>query len=201
MDYYGPSAAALAISDTFRGDIGRAGLARDCCSLPDRFSGFEQNWGDLHGRHGRLYLTDYSKVIPVVNLAKPYQVLLPKTDSDGNDVSGVRVPDVAVPVATYSGWNLRKAGFAEGEPCGSTGSTIPFALTAAARIASGDPRPSLAERYSSGQDYVSKVRAAAEALVKQRLLLAEDVDVYVKAAQKYADQKTAAWQRSSVASR
>jgi hypothetical protein len=153
------------------------------------------------GAYNELYVTDYSKAIPVVNLAKPYQVFVPKTDADGNDISGVRVPDVAVPVATYTGWNLRKAGFAQGEPCSSTGSTIPFALTAAARIASGDPRPALAERYSSAQDYVNKVRAAAEALVKQRLLLAEDVDVYVKAAQKFADQKAAAWPRPTVASK
>ena len=65
--------------------------------------------------YNQLFLTDYSKAIPVANLAKSYQVLIPTTDADGNDVSGVRVPDVSVPIATYTGWNLRKAGFAPGE--------------------------------------------------------------------------------------
>jgi Alpha/beta hydrolase domain len=147
------------------------------------------------GAYNQLFVTNYSKAIPAVNLGKPYRILVPTTDADGNDISGVRVPDIAVPIATYTGWNLRKAGFAEGETCGSTGSTIPFATTAAARNASGDPRPSLTERYSSEQDYVNKVRTAAQALVNQRLLLAEDVDVFVKAAQ-----KVATWQHQSQAS-
>jgi hypothetical protein len=148
------------------------------------------------GVYNQLFVTDYSKAIPAVDLEKRYQLLVPKTDADGNDVSGVRVPDVAVPIATYTGWNPRKAGFAEGEQCGSTGSTIPFATTEAARNASGDPRRSLAERYSSEQDYVDKVQAAAEALAKQRLLLPEDVDFYVKAAQ-----KAATWQEPSRAAK
>jgi hypothetical protein len=134
--------------------------------------------------YNQLFLTDYSKAIPVANLAKSYQVLIPTTDADGNDVSGVRVPDVSVPIATYTGWNLRKAGFAPGEGCSSTGSTIPFAKTAADRTASGDPRRSLAERYADKADYVNKVQLASKALVEQRLLLDEDVSVFVKAAQK-----------------
>ncbi len=136
------------------------------------------------GMHNQLFVTDYSNAIPVANLSKSYQVLVPTTDSDGNDMAGVRVPDVSVPIATYTGWNLRKAGFAEGDTCGSTGSTIPFAATAAARQANGDPRLSLAERYTSKADYVSKVQAAAKALVEQGFLLEEDVTIFVNAAQK-----------------
>ena len=80
--------------------------------------------------------------------------------------------------------DIRKAGFAEGDTCGSTGSTIPFAKTLAERQASGDPRPSLAERYSSKADYVAKVETAAKALVSQGYILQEDVAFFVNLAQK-----------------
>jgi len=134
--------------------------------------------------YNQLFVTDYSNAIPVANLSKQYTVLVPTTDADGNDIPGVRVPDLSVPIATYTGWNIRKAGFAEGDTCGSTGSTIPFAATAAARQANGDPRLSLAERYTSKADYVSKVEAAAKALVVQGYLLPEDVTFFVNLAQK-----------------
>jgi hypothetical protein len=136
------------------------------------------------GMYNPLFVTDYSKAIPAANLAKVYQVLIPTTDTDGNDIAGVRVPDVSVPIATYAGWNLRKAGFAEGETCSTIGTTIPFTTTAAARGAIGDPRPSLAERYTSKSEYVNKVRLAAKALADQRLMLEEDVNLFVTAAQK-----------------
>jgi Alpha/beta hydrolase domain len=133
--------------------------------------------------YNELYVTDYSHAAPAVDLSKPYEVLVSKTNSDGNELAGVRVPDVAVPLATYTSWNLRGPNHAPGDGCSFVGSTLPFASTRAQRMASGDPRPSLEERYSSKADYVSKVQAAAEALVKQRLLLEEDVQVYVTAAQ------------------
>jgi len=136
------------------------------------------------GAHNQLFVTDYSSAIPVVNLAMSYQLLVPTTDADGNDIAGIRVPDVSVPIATYTGWNLRKAGFAQGDSCGSSGSTIRFPATAADRMAKKDPRLSLAERYTSKADYVGKVQAAAQALVGQRLLLSEDVSVFVNAAKK-----------------
>ena len=142
--------------------------------------------------YNRLYVTDYSNAIPVVNLNKPYVGLVPKTDADGNDLGGIRIPDVAVPLATYTGWNPRKAGYGAPDQCGSTGSTLPFAAGAEARRANGDSRLSIAERYSSEDDYVNKVRAAAEALMEQRLLLPEDVNFYVKQAQKAWPQATAA---------
>jgi len=138
------------------------------------------------GAYNPLFVTDYSSAIPAVSLAKAYQILVPTTDADGNDIPGIRVPDVSVPIATYTGWNLRKTGFSEGDTCGSSGSTIPFAPTIADRIAKKDPRLSLRERYTSKADYVGKVQAAAEALVDQRLLLSEDVSVFVNAAEKVA---------------
>ena len=95
----------------------------------------------------------------------------------------MRVPDVAVPLATYPSWNVRGAGHTPGEGCYYQGSTVPFAATVAARTATGDPRPSLQERYRNKTDYVTRVQAAAEALAAQRLLLPEDIAVYVNAAQ------------------
>jgi hypothetical protein len=133
--------------------------------------------------YNQLFVTDYSQAAPQVDLNRQYEVMVSKTDSDGNELAGVRVPEVAVPLATYTSWNVRGPGHAAGDGCAFFGSTIPFAATKAQRMASGDPRPSLEERYTSKADYVSKVQAAAQALVSQRLLLPEDVAVYVNAAQ------------------
>jgi hypothetical protein len=136
--------------------------------------------GDLYNP---LVVTDYSNAVPVPNLDRKYTSLASRTDSDGNEIAGVRVPDVAVPLATYTSFNVRTVGHAPGEACYFQGSTVPFSITQGARQAIGDPRPSLQERYRNKADYVSRVQAAAEALVQQRLLLAEDVAVYVNAAQ------------------
>src|SRR5438309_4165770 len=78
-----------------------------------------------------------------------YTILVPKTDSDGNSISGIRTPDVQVPIATYTGWALRRAPFAANEDCALTGQYIPFPVTLAQRIASGDPRPSVEARYGT----------------------------------------------------
>ncbi|HMG57933.1 MAG TPA: alpha/beta hydrolase domain-containing protein, partial [Kofleriaceae bacterium] len=120
-------------------------------------------------------------VSPVVG--SPYPVFVPRTDPDGNDAAGVRFPDVAVPLATYTGYGFRATGFAGPDLCDAFGQAIPFAKTAAQRAAAGDPRPSLEERYPSHQGYVDQVRAAAEALAADRFLLQEDVDRFVQAAQ------------------
>jgi len=107
-------------------------------------------------------------------------VLVPKTDADGNDIAGIRLPDVAVPVATYTGWALRADGL---DGCDAAGQKIVFAKTKAERLAAGDPRPSLEERYPDHAAYVSQVTRVAEALKAQRLLLDEDVAADVAAAQ------------------
>ncbi len=104
-----------------------------------------------------------------------YPSFIPKTDSDGNDIAGVRLADVTVPLATYTGWALRSGAWAN-DGCESTGQYIPFALTMAERIASGDPRPSLEERYQSLDQYVSEVAHALQNMVRERLLLCEDFD-------------------------
>jgi len=104
-----------------------------------------------------------------------YPSFVPKTDSDGNDIAGVRLPDVTVPLATYTGWALRRGAQAD-DGCEGSGQMIPFAKTAAQRAATGDPRPSVEERYPSFGQYYSAVIRAIDGLVKDRLMLCEDAD-------------------------
>jgi len=104
-----------------------------------------------------------------------YPSFIPKTDSDGNDIAGVRLPDVTAPLATYTGWALR-AGPQANDGCESSGQYIPFARTQAERLASGDPRPSIEERYPSYGQYRSAVMRAIDNLVKDRFMLCEDAD-------------------------
>jgi len=117
---------------------------------------------------------------PLVGAA--YNVLVPQVDADGNPIDGLRNTNVQVPLGTYTGWNIRKAGFSEGDSCDLTGAFIPFFKTEAERRTAGDPRLSLQERYPTHQDYVGKVTAAANDLVTKRLLLREDADSIIAAA-------------------
>src|SRR5215475_8172129 len=103
-------------------------------------------------------------------------------DVSGNPVDGLRNTNVQVPLGTYTGWNIRKAGFSEGDSCDLTGGFIPFFKTKAEREAAGDPRLSLEERYPTHDDYVAKVSAAANDLLSKRLLLQEDADSIIAAA-------------------
>jgi len=121
--------------------------------------------------------------------------LVPQVDADGNDVAGIRVPEVTVPLATTMGWNFRSERI--GNP--STiypllGAYVPFARTRAERELKRDPRPSIAERYKGRDDYVQRIRSAADDLVKQRFLLAEDVDNVVQRATRHWDWATGAAQ-------
>ncbi len=121
---------------------------------------------------------------PVAVPGKEYPVQVPQVNADGNEIAGVCPPDVAVPLGTYTGWNLRRAGFAEGELLSMNGSFIPFARTRAERLAAGDPRPSLEERYGDHAGYVRAVQQAVERLVADGLLLPEDAERYVEAARR-----------------
>ena len=133
------------------------------------------------GIFNQLFAIDYSNAVPVVNLAKQYRVLVARVDKNGNEVAGILVPDVKVPLATYTGWNLRAAGHAMGEACTSNGAAIAFAVDNGAKAGGSDSRSSLAELYTGRADYQAKVAAAANALVAQRYLLAADADnVYTK---------------------
>ncbi len=119
-------------------------------------------------------LKDWVK--PEMDMRQPYQVRIPAVDHDGNETSGIRLTDIAVPLGTYTGWNLYKAPYVEGELCDRDGTFAPFAATAAERNAKGDPRPSLEERYGSHAAYVQKVAEAAAQLVAGRVLLQEDAE-------------------------
>jgi hypothetical protein len=123
-------------------------------------------------------------VTPQCKLDKAYIALVPQVDADGNEIAGIRLPPLAVPVATYTGWNLYAAPYPEGELCDREGSYIPFAATRAERQVHRDPRLSLAERYGSHAAYVQKVAETAQALVAERLLLPEDAVRYVDEARR-----------------
>ena len=116
-------------------------------------------------------------------MPSPYRPMVSAVDADGNEVAGIRLPDIAVPLGTYTGWNLYKRPFTEGELCDRDGSFISFEKTEASRAAKKDPRPSVEKRYGTHAEYVLKVTEAANQLVTERLLLQEDADAYVKAAQ------------------
>ncbi|MFO1271568.1 MAG: alpha/beta hydrolase domain-containing protein [Rubrivivax sp.] len=121
-------------------------------------------------------------VQPVPDASKRYRTLVSATDADGNEVAGIRLPDIAVPLATYTGWNLYAPPFPEGELCDRDGSFVPFAATRAEREKAGDPRPSIEERYASHAEYLQRVKEAAAELVASRLLLQEDAAAYVERA-------------------
>jgi hypothetical protein len=102
--------------------------------------------------------------------------LVPQADADGNDLGGVRLPELQAPLATYTGWNLRDPTIGAADlRLSFLGSFIPLARTAAEREKAGDPRPSLAERYASRDAYLGKFAEAAMKLVHDRFLLREDM--------------------------
>jgi hypothetical protein len=106
----------------------------------------------------------------------PFGVLVPQCDADGNDLGGVRLPELQVPLATYTGWNLRDPSIGAPEQRVSfLGSWIPLTRTAEERKKSGDPRLSIAERYKSQEEYMNKFEQAAKKLIAQRFLLQEDL--------------------------
>ncbi|GBD36887.1 hypothetical protein HRbin36_02015 [bacterium HR36] len=104
-----------------------------------------------------------------------YTVLVAKCDEDGNELGMLRLPDIAVPLATYTGWNLRHRSVgAEGMLANLLGACIPFPRTAEERQKRGDPRQAIKERYRDFADYCQRYRQACDELVRQRLLLPED---------------------------
>ena len=108
-----------------------------------------------------------------------YSIFVSKVDEDGNEVAGVRLPEVEAPVATTTGWALRREGFAENDGGESDGQHIPFAATKAEREASGDPRLSLEERYGDHEGYVRAVGKVARQLESDGFLLGADVQGYI----------------------
>jgi|SRR5580658_3124749 hypothetical protein len=146
--------------------------------------------GDLWN-FGPQFAAGILSILPPAPLGSPYQIFVPKTDADGNDIAGIKLPEITVPTATHTGWNLRAEHAGQPEPmidgCDAAGMQIPFAPTAASRQPggpnAGDPRLSLAERYPNNAAYVAAINAAANQLVAQRLMLPQDAAAYVTAAQ------------------
>jgi hypothetical protein len=109
-------------------------------------------------------------------VGKPFAARVPAVDADGNALGGIRLPEIAVPLATYAGWNYRDNSIgAPHQNAGEIGSYLPFSRTRVDRERSGDPRPSIEERYRNRDEYLGKYAAAALVLVQRRYLLAEDV--------------------------
>ena len=113
-----------------------------------------------------------------------YPVLVPQVDGDGNDIAGIRSLQLAVPLGTYTGWNLYPSGRFGGGLCSLMGSFVPFAQTRAEREAAGDPRPSIEERYPTPDAYMEAVLAAAFRLVRARHLLPEDAVALIAEAER-----------------
>ena len=130
-----------------------------------------------------------SNVPPAIG--KSYSYFVSAADHDGNELGGIRLPDLSVPIATNTGWSLRHPDMGgRGQILENTGSTVAFPVTRSQREASGDSRLSLEERYSSKEDYLIQVQRAAETLVEDGYLLAGEVDEVVdqvvdQAAQRY----------------
>ncbi len=120
---------------------------------------------------------------------KPFPLLVPQVDRDGNDLGGVRLPELREPLATYTPWNQRDPSIgAPDEMVSFLGSYLPFARDRAARRKTGDPRRSIAERYADRQQYLARFRAAALTLVVDRWLLAEDLPALMeRAAQEWSE--------------
>ncbi|WP_080236886.1 alpha/beta hydrolase domain-containing protein [Spirosoma rigui] len=112
-----------------------------------------------------------------------YVTFVSRVDKDGNELAGIRLPPVAVPIATTTGWALRRSDFGGDDGCEGAGQSIPFQRTKADRLLAKDPRLSVAERYPTHEAYVAAVRKSVQQLVGQRFLLPEDGDVYIRDAQ------------------
>ena len=114
---------------------------------------------------------------------EPYVTLVSAVDSDGNEVAGIRLPDIRVPLGTHTGWTMRHPDIGgDGHYLPIQGAVLPFARSQRERHAMSDPRPSIQERYSSKEDYLARVRRAAEDMVRERYILAEDIDRIVEGA-------------------
>jgi hypothetical protein len=113
--------------------------------------------------------------------------LVPAVDENGNSRTGIRMPAIELPVGTYGGWNFRSPSIGSADQLfGEIGSFHPFARTKSERIATGDSRLSISERYAGREEYLSKVAVVAKRMIEDRFLLPEDLsDVVDQAAALY----------------
>jgi len=138
-------------------------------------------------RHARPQRLDFGADAEMrrITLAPPrvgalYGTRVAAVDRDGNELGGIVLPELSVPLATHTGWNLRHSDIGGVEQLlVFAGATLAFAKTRRDRESAGDPRPAIEERYASRDDYLARVRSAAQALVSGRYLLEEDVETSV----------------------
>jgi hypothetical protein len=110
-------------------------------------------------------------------LDQPYTLLVPQVDADGNDRGGVRLPEIAAPLGTFTGWNIQLPQLSSlNYLAGLAGSFEPFPTTREEREKTGDARRSIEERYATQRNYIDQVNQAAQELVRQRFMLAEDLE-------------------------
>jgi hypothetical protein len=114
--------------------------------------------------------------------SRAWPALVPQVDADGNETAGIRLPDIAVPRGTFTGWNLYRAPLPAGELADRDGTYLAFAATRAECERSGDHRPSLEERYPTQDAYLDSVQTAVAALRDDRLLLDDDAQAYLRRA-------------------
>jgi hypothetical protein len=108
-------------------------------------------------------------------VGQAFPALVPQVNADGNERDGIQLPEIAVPLATYTGWNLRDPSIgAPTQRVAFEASYIPFPKTAAERKKTGDPRKSIAERYPNREAYISQYAGAIDGLIKQRWIVPED---------------------------
>jgi hypothetical protein len=130
--------------------------------------------GDLFD-YGMGFEQGILTTVPPRLLGSPYPALVPKTDANGNDIAGIRLPEIAAPLATYTGWGVRASAFAGDDLCDAAGLMSPLRRTQAERIAAGDPRPALEVLYGDHWGYVLRVANSALELYQQRFMLWDDV--------------------------
>jgi hypothetical protein len=122
-------------------------------------------------------------IIDPPKLGSPFPTLVPQVDADGNEMTGLRLPEVQVPLATYAGWNLRDPTIGAPDSLyDMVGSFFPFPRTKAERESRRDPRLSIEERYPSRDAYLGKIQAVARDLVRSRYLLEADIPRLVRRA-------------------
>jgi hypothetical protein len=130
----------------------------------------------------RWYTDGIADIVPP-RAGEPFRTLVPVVNEDGNEIAGIHLPDIAVPVATLTGWNPRAAAWgADGMLTRWMGSLLEFPRTMADRQATRDPRRSILERYPAREAYLQQYEAAAQRLVQQRYLLPDDAAALVRAA-------------------
>ncbi len=149
----------------------------DSIFLPENFvfPVFDYDWGPDYD-HFEASGVPGNAPPPILHVIK---MMVPRVDADGNELGGVPTVQRDAPLGTYLGWNITASGFHTGQVCNYVGGMVPFFKTKAQRLAAGDPRLSLEERYGTHAGYVGAVTAAANNAYSQGYLLAADRDALI----------------------